>query len=206
MVQGGTAAPTPIASCGSTPGCVEYTYDSDGITTQAGALSLSPDMTTGQITSKTIGIIEETLSYNAHGELARQTVRRTDTTEILYEAIYDDFEGAGLFPRDDLGRIQRRTETVLGETHEFDYGYNIERRPWLETVVRDDVLVSQYAYDVPKARDGEVAPVREDAFHQRDEPRPQGIEVLVRAIDARGRDGQRANFHRGGSTYALRGG
>jgi YD repeat-containing protein len=107
-------------------------------------MSLVPSSTTFQILSKTIGIIRESLSYNAHGELARQTVTNTQTSAVLYDVVYDD--GAA-FARDALGRIARRTETVLGETHTFDYGYNIDGRPWLETVERDGALVSNYAYD-----------------------------------------------------------
>ena len=33
-------------------------------------------------------------------------------------------------------------------------------------------------------RDREIGPVREHALHERDEPRPQGVEVLVRVVEA----------------------
>lgn len=142
------AIKTP-AQCATTTNCVSYTYDADGITTGAGALTLVPDAATGRIKTKTVGNIKESLSYNGFGELARQTVVRTDAAgaaiETLFDVVYDDSGTQGA--RDNLGRLTKRTETVLGDTHTFEYGYNADGRPWLETVTRDGDVVSDYTLD-----------------------------------------------------------
>src|SRR5690606_14235842 len=60
--------------------------------------------------------------------------------------------------RDALGRITRKTEWIVsGDTPEatprpldvrtYDYGYNPEGRPWLESVAVDGNVVSSYGYD-----------------------------------------------------------
>ncbi|KYF68025.1 hypothetical protein [Sorangium cellulosum] len=46
---------------------------------------------------------------------------------------------------DALGRIEQRTETVLGETHVYGYDYDLAGR--LTDVTRDGVLVAHYDYD-----------------------------------------------------------
>jgi len=154
-VRGGTLAATPVSTtaCPGTVGCVAYSYDADGITTSissgqgasAVTYSLTPNAATGRIETKTIGLIRETLAYNAHGELARQTVVNTQTNAVLFEVVYDD--GGANGARDALGRITKKTETVDGVTRVFEYGYNPAGRPWLETVRVDGDLVSEYAYD-----------------------------------------------------------
>jgi len=76
--------------------------------------------------------------------------------ETLYEAIYDD--GGVNGRRDAMGRIVRKTERMV-ESDEpvagarplmsktFDYGYNPEGRPWLESVAVNGALISSFRYD-----------------------------------------------------------
>jgi len=52
--------------------------------------------------------------------------------------------------RDDLGRIEMKTETVQGQTHVYDYDYDVDGR--LYQVWKDSGVVETYAYDVNGAR------------------------------------------------------
>lgn len=141
---------------------VTYGYDNDGLVTAAGALAITRDGA-GRVLTKTVGRIRETLSYTTYGELARQTVTHLNTNgtvrETLYDAIYVAGTGAGAQgTRDALGRITRKTESIVTsdlpeptarplETRRYDYGYNAEGRPWLESVSVDGTVVSSYGYD-----------------------------------------------------------
>jgi len=76
--------------------------------------------------------------------------------ETLYDVIYDDDGTYG--DRDPLGRITRKTEWIVDgdepgteprplDAKTYDYGYNAEGRPWLESVAVNDNVVSSYGYD-----------------------------------------------------------
>src|SRR5690606_20225203 len=140
---------------------VNYQYDNDGLVTQAGALSIQRDAASGRVVRKTIGRIRESFQYNAFAELSRQTVEfmepnGTTVRETLYDVIYDG--NAAFGSRDALGRITKKTEWIVdgdapGATprplasRTYDYGYNQEGRPWLESVAVDGNVVSSYSYD-----------------------------------------------------------
>ncbi|WP_438026083.1 hypothetical protein [Sorangium sp. So ce233] len=57
---------------------------------------------------------------------------------------------------DALGRIDQRTETILGETHSYDYDYDPAGR--LTDVVRDGALVAHYDYDANGNRLARTSP------------------------------------------------
>jgi|GEM_PF-1896164 len=138
---------------------VTYAYDNDGLVTQAGAMTIARDPTSGRVLTKTVGNIRETYAYSTFGELARQTVHRmngTTVVETLYDASYTGATSQG--GRDALGRITTKTESiVLGDTpiagarplntRTYDYGYNADGRPWLESVAVNGSVVSAYGYD-----------------------------------------------------------
>ncbi len=104
-----------------------------------------------------------TTEYNEFAELSRQTVEflesdMTTVRETLYDVVYDDDGVNG--DRDALGRITKKTEWIVqGDTPDpggaarplasrtYDYGYNPEGRPWLESVAVDGNVVSSYSYD-----------------------------------------------------------
>jgi len=135
-----------------------YAYDNDGLVTHAGALAVARDAASGRVTTKTLGNVRETYQYNTFGELSRQTVQRmsgSTVVETLYDVIYDDGPSGA---RDALGRITKKTEWIVeGDapisgprpltSREYDYGYNPDGRPWLESVAVDGIVVSRYAYD-----------------------------------------------------------
>jgi len=104
-----------------------FGYDADGLVVcvspttcpGSGALSFERHAGNGVITSATSGLLTETHSATAYGELARHVV--ADGTTTLYDLTLD----STLFPRDPLGRIVRKTEVVLGTTRASDYTYDV---------------------------------------------------------------------------------
>ena len=64
------------------------------------------------------------------------TLNGTVPLRINYETRYE---------RDKLGRITRKTETIQGETHVWDYAYDLSDR--LVEVKRDGVTTASYQYD-----------------------------------------------------------
>jgi len=76
--------------------------------------------------------------------------------ETLYDVVYDD--GGVNGARDAMGRIVKKTESIVeGDApvagarpltrKTFDYGYNPDGRPWLESVAVDGTLINSYRYD-----------------------------------------------------------
>ncbi len=85
-----------------------------------------------------------------------QRMSGSTAVETLYDVVHDD--GGTNGARDALGRITKKTEWIaLGDvptsgarpltSREYDYGYNAEGRPWLESVAVDGNVVSSYVYD-----------------------------------------------------------
>ncbi len=64
------------------------------------------------------------------------TLNGTVPMRINYETRYE---------RDKLGRITRKTETIQGETHVWDYAYDLSDR--LVEVTQDGVTTASYQYD-----------------------------------------------------------
>jgi RHS repeat-associated protein len=134
-----------------TPGgsTITYAYDNDDLVTCASrgscappssdALKLTYHPTTGLLTSVVIGNISETFTYNDKGELA------THTANYNGSPVYAGTFHSVAAPRDNLGRITRKVETVSGVTRTDDYQYDTRGR--LLNVARDGDLVSVYDYD-----------------------------------------------------------
>jgi RHS repeat-associated protein len=105
----------------------------------ADALLLTRSPQHGMVTNISLGQTSESWSYNGYGELARQTA--TFSGAPLVDIVYDE---AG-FERDALGRITRKTETVLGTTKVYEYRYDALRR--LDEVKVDGVVDEEFTYD-----------------------------------------------------------
>ncbi|MFC1602923.1 putative Ig domain-containing protein [Pseudomonadota bacterium] len=118
---------------------VDYGYDDDGILTQANAMSLLPDSDNGLLISTTLGDVATSRTYNDFGELA--TYSASYNGNGLYQTTLD----TTLNPRDKLGRILHKSETVGSETHEYDYEYDQAGRLW--KMWEDGVLTTTYTYD-----------------------------------------------------------
>jgi len=103
---------------------INYTYDNDGLLTGAGDLTIQRDSTNGLITGTTLGSITDTLGYQDvlqsvnYGEVATYTAQ--SATDQLFAVAYE---------RDHLGRITRKTETINGQPHVYQYTYYT--RGWL---------------------------------------------------------------------------
>jgi RHS repeat-associated protein len=134
-----------------TPGgsTITYAYDNDNLVTCASPASCSPpastalrltyNSTNGLLTSTVIGNLTETFTYNALGELA--THNATYSGSPVYSGTFHSTAA----PRDNLGRITRKVETVAGVTRTDDYQYDTRGR--LLNVARNNTLVSIYDYD-----------------------------------------------------------
>jgi RHS repeat-associated protein len=105
-----------------------FGYDLDGLTTcvsptscttvGADAFTLLHDPSNGRVTSTALRTVAHTLGYNAFGELATESAVSGSTT--LYSETYDNNTTR---PRDQLGRITLKTETLQGTETDFVYSY-----------------------------------------------------------------------------------
>jgi len=123
-----------VASVAVNGEAVGYSYDQDGLLTQAGSLALSRDPVTGLLAGTSQGAVDTAVSYSAFGELAAETV--TAGGSVLYAVTYT---------RDGLGRITAKTETVGGVTTEIGYEYDTAGRLSQET--RDGRVTGAWTYD-----------------------------------------------------------
>ena len=117
---------------GGTP--TTFSYEQDGLLSNAGELALTRDAQHGLLSTMTLGSIATTITRNGFGEPA--TVATADGAAPLYS---ESFE------RDDLGRITAKTETRGGETRTYGYTYDAANR--LERVTRNGIQQASYSYD-----------------------------------------------------------
>ena len=114
---------------------INFGFDSDGLLTSAGSLSIARDPQNGLVTSTSLGQVTTSRSYNHFGELE------------TYAALYD---GASIFSqhfsRDKLGRIIEKTEKKEGVTTTFSYSYDLAGR--LTEVLKDGLAEEYYEYDL----------------------------------------------------------
>ena len=118
---------------------IAFTYDNDGLVTNAGALTLNRSPLKGLITGSTLGLASDSRSYNAFGELTGYTA---------------SFNGVPLYgvnyTRDSDGRVSRKTETLGGQTNTYAYSYDLAGR--LVGVSQNGTPVSSYSYDTNSSR------------------------------------------------------
>jgi RHS repeat-associated protein len=113
---------------------VSFAYDADGLLVQAGALTLQRNAQNGLLTGTTLGVVNDTRSYNSFGEPVNYTATVSATPVLSTQ-----------FTRDKLGRITQKVETVGGVVHTYDYGYDLAGR--LEHVKQDGLVTASYTYD-----------------------------------------------------------
>ncbi|MFC1850386.1 RHS repeat domain-containing protein [candidate division CSSED10-310 bacterium] len=119
---------------------ISYQYDNDGLLNQAGDLVINRDPQNVMITGTTIGSITDNLSYV-------DTIYGQNFGEVAsYEALYNTTSlYSTTYERDHLGRITKKTETIEGEIHIYEYFYY--PTGWLHEVKKDGVTISTYTYD-----------------------------------------------------------
>lgn len=115
---------------------VTYRYDADGLTTQAGALSLTPDPTSGLLTGTALGDVSTTAGYDELGELS--ALRAQSSGGIAFDE--------QISSRDPLGRVVSKDVAGGSGSHAYDYRYTVDGQ--LDQVRRDGVLVADYDYDL----------------------------------------------------------
>jgi RHS repeat-associated protein len=114
---------------------INFSYDADGLITQAGNLTLNRDpQKNGLLTSTTLGALTEIYSYNGFGELVGSSAVYNGTPLLVEQYV-----------RDVLGRITQRTETVDGITNTFSYAYDLGGH--LSQVTLNGITVVAYVYD-----------------------------------------------------------
>jgi len=84
-------------------------------------------------------VVTDTLTYNSYGELKEYTAKYSGSQ--IYRAVYDSTTA----PRDNLGRVVEKVETLQGVARTSRYGYDDLGR--LVTVTEGGVLTEQYVYD-----------------------------------------------------------
>jgi YD repeat-containing protein len=118
---------------------IAFTYDNDGLVTQAGALTLTPNRTNGLLTGTSLGLATDARTYNSFGELTGYTA---------------SYKGGALYSvtltRDAGGRVSTKSETIGGATNAFIYNYDPAGR--LTGVTENGKSISTYGYDTNSNR------------------------------------------------------
>ena len=113
---------------------VNFGYDQDGLLTQVGDLILTRDQNNGMLIGTTINTLTTEYTYNDFGEMIGY--QANNGSEELFSSTYT---------RDKLGRIETKTETILGTTTSRTYVYDQAGR--LEQVKEGETVLEEYSYD-----------------------------------------------------------
>ena len=113
---------------------VSYGYDQDGLLTQVGDLTLTKDQNNGMLIGTTINTLTTQYTFNDFGEMVGY--QASNGTEELFSSTYS---------RGKLGRIETKSETVLGATTSRTYVYDQAGR--LEQVKEGEIVLEEYTYD-----------------------------------------------------------
>ncbi|HEY5962214.1 MAG TPA: RHS repeat-associated core domain-containing protein [Polyangiaceae bacterium] len=117
---------------------VNFTYDDDGLltaaTATAGAVTLTRDSATGNVTGLTVGNVTSQQQISSFGELSRLS------TAVSGAALFEQ----NVVERDALGRIKHLTETAQGTAHDITYEYDLAGRLAQES---RDGTATVYSYD-----------------------------------------------------------
>jgi len=124
---------------------VSFTYDQDGLLSQAGALVLSRSPQNGLLLGTTLGRVTDTFGYNSFGEVLTYSAAYSGSNLMLVQS-----------SRDAGGRVDHKSETISGTTHAYTYTYDLAGR--LTDVARDGAAPSHYGYDTNGNRTAYTGP------------------------------------------------
>ncbi|AUX41281.1 uncharacterized protein SOCE26_026910 [Sorangium cellulosum] len=124
---------------------LSFGYDADGFLNLAGGLTLNRHPQNGLYTGSSVGVVSDTVSPDEYGAVEAYVAQVAGSA--VYEVSYTP---------DALGRIDQRVETIMGQTHAYDYAYDLAGR--LTDVVRDGVLTAHYDYDANGNRLARTSP------------------------------------------------
>jgi len=113
---------------------ISFTYDDDGLLTQAGQLALTHNAQNGLLTATSLGPAKDVLGYNPFGELIKYAAKYKTTA--LYSVNYT---------RDALGRVTSAAENIQGTSNTWGYSYDSAGR--LTGVTQNGASVATYTYD-----------------------------------------------------------
>ncbi|MFC3851771.1 hypothetical protein ACFOSD_04325 [Salinispirillum marinum] len=113
---------------------VDWQFNADSQLIQAGDLSLNYGPTHGLLTSTQLGSLYTGQAYNALGELSEYSASQYGS--VLYHYTLH---------RDDVGRINGKTETLGGIPAEYQYLYDQHNR--LAQVLKNGISVQSWQYD-----------------------------------------------------------
>ncbi|WP_437915668.1 DNRLRE domain-containing protein [Sorangium sp. So ce302] len=124
---------------------MSFGYDTDGFLNQIGGLTMHRHPQNGLYTGSSAGVVSDTVTPDPDGGVQAYVAQAASS--VVYQVSYTP---------DVLGRIDQRTETILGETHVYDYEYDLAGR--LTDVLRDGVLAAHYDYDANGNRIARTSP------------------------------------------------
>jgi hypothetical protein len=96
---------------------VNYTYDNDGLLTNAGDLSLTRDADNGLLSATTLGTVSDAWTYNTFGEPTNYTAKASGSD--AYSAT---------FTRDAWAASPQKNETLGATSHLYVYTYDASGR------------------------------------------------------------------------------
>ena len=114
---------------------IAYGYDHDGLLTSAGSETIVRSPSNGAVVNTSLGVTSEAFDYDLYGALRSYEV--TASATALYSLALEP---------DSTGRISRKTETIAGDTHVFEYTYY--PLGGLKSVTIDGVLSRSFEYDL----------------------------------------------------------
>jgi RHS repeat-associated protein len=112
---------------------VTYSYDDDGLLTQAGNYSISRNAGNGLPEVVSGGVLNLTRTFNGYGEIGHQDFSINGLSLTSWD-----------LTRDNAGRIISKAETINGVPSNYTYTYDSTGR--LLTVSKDGILVEEYRY------------------------------------------------------------
>jgi RHS repeat-associated protein len=128
-------------------GTTDYSYDNDGLLTEAGSFTIIRNADNGLPESVSGGTLALSRTFNGYGEIESQSLALNSLNVASWSLV-----------RDHNGRITDKTETVDGATS--GYGYTYDSMGRLLTVTKDSVPVEEYQYDLNGTRIYEMNSLR----------------------------------------------
>lgn len=113
---------------------ITLSYDADSLLTGAGPLTLTRDAQNGLLTGSSLGSVSTSVTRDGFGAPASLDAQASGSG-VFHESLI----------RDNLGRIQNKTETTSSGSQVTQYTYTADGQ--LEDVTIDGVLSAHYVYD-----------------------------------------------------------
>jgi len=148
-----------VAGTSGSASSIKFEYDDDGLLTCAspstcgatpgtGSMTLLYDVPVGFLMGTELSSTSSSMTYNAFGELATEVGAIGSNTR--YAVSYDDEN----HPRDGLGRVLHKVETLESDTTTTDYEYDGRGRLWKVYENGATTPVRSYSYDSNGNRGG----------------------------------------------------